>query len=94
MGAREAEDRRPADVLTGEVDRADVQRSDELVQVLGRCRAVVVARPVGGIAEARQVYREDAVAGREQWDELAEGPPSLGNPWTSRIGDPLVPADT
>jgi hypothetical protein len=35
MRGREAEDRRPADVLPGEVDRADAELPDEKVQIFG-----------------------------------------------------------
>jgi hypothetical protein len=35
MRGRQAEDRRPADVLPGEMDRADAQMLDEKVQVFG-----------------------------------------------------------
>ena len=52
---REAEDRRPADVLPGEVGRADAEAPDEKVQVFGRRRAVVLARLVAGVTEASQV---------------------------------------
>jgi hypothetical protein len=53
---------------------------DEKVQVLGRGLAVVLAWLVAGVAEAAQVDGEDTVAGGEQRDELAEGPPGLGKP--------------
>jgi len=43
-GGGQPEDRRPADVLPGEVDRADAEVRDQLVQVFGRGRAGVVAR--------------------------------------------------
>lgn len=76
------------------MDRADVELLDQKVQVLGRGGAVVLARPVAGVAEAAQIDGEDPVALGEQRDELVEGPPGLGNPWTSRIGVPLVPAAT
>ena len=80
MRGREAEDRRPADVLPGQVDRPDPELPDEKVQVFSRRRAAVLARLVAGVAEAAQVDGEDAVAGREQRDELPEGPPGLGKP--------------
>jgi hypothetical protein len=35
MRGREAEDRRPADVLPGEVNRADIELPDEKVEVFG-----------------------------------------------------------
>jgi hypothetical protein len=55
MRGREAEDRRPADVLPGQVDRPGIELPDEKVQVLGRRRAAVLARLVAGVAEAAQV---------------------------------------
>jgi hypothetical protein len=80
MRGREAEDRRPADVLPGQVDRPGIELPDEKVQILSRRRAVILARLVAGVTEAAQVDGEDAVAGREQRDELPEGPPGLGKP--------------
>ena len=80
MRNREAEDRRPADVLPCQVDRPDPELPDEKVQVLGRRRAAELARLVAGVTEAAQVDGEDPVAGREQRDELPEGPPGLGKP--------------
>jgi hypothetical protein len=80
---REAEDHRPANVLPGQVDRADPGLPDEKVQVLGRGLAAALARLVTGVAEATeaaQVDGEGPVAGRKQQDELAEGPPGLGEP--------------
>src|ERR1700691_5986502 len=77
MRGRQAEDCRPADVLPGQVDRPGIEVPDEKMQVLGRRRAVILARLVAGVAEATQVDGEDAVAGREQRDELPEGPPGL-----------------
>ena len=49
---REAEDGRPTDVLPSEVDWADVESFDEEVQIFGRGLAVILARPVVGVAEA------------------------------------------
>src|ERR1700728_2839524 len=51
-----------------------------MMQVLGRGLAVVVARRGVGVTEAAQVHGEDLVTGGEQGDELAEGPPGLGEP--------------
>src|SRR5580692_2340068 len=48
------------------------------MQVLGRGLAVVVAWRGVRVTEAAQVHGEDPVAGGEQGDELAEGPPGLG----------------
>jgi hypothetical protein len=62
------------------VDRADIELFDEKVQVFGRGRAVVLARCVVGVAKATEVDGVDAVVSREQRDELAEGPPGLGEP--------------
>jgi len=60
------------------VHRPDVEVGDQLVQVLGRGRAVVPAGPVVRVAEAAQVDGEDPVVRREQRDEPVEGPPGLG----------------
>ena len=64
VGDGQPEDRRPADVLPGEVDRAEAEVRDQLVQVLGRGLAVVVARRGVRVAEAAQVHGEDPVAAR------------------------------
>jgi hypothetical protein len=42
---REAEDRRPADVLPREVDRPGIEVPDEKVQVFGSCQSSVDTRP-------------------------------------------------
>src|SRR4051794_33213545 len=55
MGAGEAVDRHAADVLAGEVDRADIENLDQLVEIFGRGHAVVLARSVARVAEAAQV---------------------------------------
>src|ERR1700730_17057887 len=56
MGGGQAKDRRSTDVLPGEVNGADVESLDQLMQVFGRGLAVVlVAWLVGGIAETTQV---------------------------------------
>jgi hypothetical protein len=52
MSGREAEDRRSADVLAGEVDRPHAESFDELVEVFGRGRAVVRSRCVVRVTEA------------------------------------------
>ena len=72
----------------------DVEVLDEPVQVLGGGRAVVVAPARAGVAEAAQVDGERpggvaASSGMSLWKAHQVS----GNPWTSRIGDPVVPAD-
>src|SRR5205823_5386957 len=80
VGGGQPEDRRPADVLPSQVDRAEAEVLDQPVQVLGRGLAVVIVRRGVGVTEATQVHGDDPVAGGEQGDELAEGPPGLGEP--------------
>ena len=53
---------------------------DQKVQVLGRGLAVVGAWSVVRVTEPAQIHCIDTVAGGEQRDELAEGPPRLGEP--------------
>lgn len=80
MRGCEAEDGRPTDVLPREVDRANAELFDEEVQVLGGGLTVIVARLVVGVAEAAEIDGEDAVARREQRNELPEGPLGLREP--------------
>lgn len=60
------EDGRSADVLPREVDGPDVEVGDQVVQVGGRGRTVVVTWRVAGVAEATQVHGEDPVGDGEQ----------------------------
>lgn len=66
-----------ADVLARQVDGSDVEPGDQLAQVFGRGRAVVLRRGGGGVAEAAQVWGEDAVVPAEQGDQLVEDPPGF-----------------
>jgi hypothetical protein len=75
--AGEPEHRGTADVLACEVDGADAEVLDELVQIFGSGGAVIVAICGAGVTEPAEVDREDPVAGGQEGDELVEGPPAL-----------------
>lgn len=71
----------PGGLHRGVVAEAEVR--DQLVQVLGRVLAVVVAWRGVRVAEAAQVHGEDPVAGGEQGMTLPNARQVSGNPWTS-----------
>jgi hypothetical protein len=80
VGGGEPEDGPPADVLSGDVHRADVEVLDEPVQVVGGGRAVMVLGGGARVAEPAQVDGEHPVRRREQGDDLVERPPALREP--------------
>jgi hypothetical protein len=66
MGDGQPEDGRPANVLPGQMDQAEAEVRDQVVQVLDRGLAVVAGWRGVRVTEATQVHGEDPVAGGEQ----------------------------
>src|SRR5918997_5798155 len=73
----ESKDRSATDVLPRKMNRADVEVSDELMEVVRRRGATIVALCVPRVAETSQVDREDTMVRGEERHELVKSPPGL-----------------
>ncbi len=61
IGHRETKNCSPAEVLPGQRHGTYIQVSNQVVKIVGRGLAIVVALPIGGVSESAQVYGEDAM---------------------------------